>query len=271
MRSFISYSRKDKDWVYWFSDILNKTAGQSTWIDRKIPVGQDWWQTILSEIENCDAFVIILSPGSVASTYCMEELQYAHELGKPIVPLLLESCHMPDIITKNRIQYYSIADRSNMEVIINEITKQLFSMQNTQSQELAPQIRPDEPKLDPAEGFEQASTAIEQQNYVASERFLQQVLNRNSGSIIKRLAEEKLAEIEMFVSAQKDYVDIFSLFRNPVTRHDALRAWDWYIEVHGAVFDPEGIGTYKIALDRILELFRWKFRFEPFRFSYCAT
>lgn len=259
MRLFISYSRKNKDWVYRFTDHLRSSHGYTVWIDLDIPVGQDWWQTILSEIENCDGFLIVLSPDSVASSYCMEELSYAHELSKPIIPLLLESCEIPAIINNSRIQYFTVEQRSNMINIMNDLKPQLDIMRDALTSEPIPRPRPSEPKLPPEESYEQAIAAFEQENYVVAERFLIQALEANPRPILKRLVEEKLVEAKTLVEAQKNYLDIARLLEHQSTRQDGIRAWAWYIEEYGNSYDPlHFIATYfnngfYVAKDKIAE------------------
>ncbi|NEQ55484.1 MAG: toll/interleukin-1 receptor domain-containing protein, partial [Leptolyngbya sp. SIO3F4] len=84
---FISYSRKDKSFV----QALNKTleeSGQDTWVDWKdIPISADWWKEIEIGIEKADTFIFIISPYSVESKVCGQEIDHAVKHNKRILPI----------------------------------------------------------------------------------------------------------------------------------------------------------------------------------------
>src|SRR5690606_24719165 len=59
------------------------------WIDwEDIPPVADWRQEIHTGIDQADDFVFIISPDSVESQVCTEELARAIEYNKRLVPLL---------------------------------------------------------------------------------------------------------------------------------------------------------------------------------------
>lgn len=60
------------------------------WIDKSIRPGNDWRADIAEAIDRCTAFVFILSPHSLQSRYCREELYFAHVKAKPVFPILTE-------------------------------------------------------------------------------------------------------------------------------------------------------------------------------------
>ncbi|WP_346294110.1 TIR domain-containing protein [Sphaerothrix gracilis] len=85
---FISYSRVDSD----FSRRLNETLqiqGKRTWFDQEsIASGTDFQQEIYRGIESSDVFLFVLSPQSISSPYCADEVEYAYGLNKRIVTVL---------------------------------------------------------------------------------------------------------------------------------------------------------------------------------------
>lgn len=87
---FISYSRKDSD----FTKILHErlTAdGRDVWIDwEDIPATADWWQEIRTAIEEADVFAFVISPNSVRSDICRDEIQHAIDNNKRFIPLLYQ-------------------------------------------------------------------------------------------------------------------------------------------------------------------------------------
>jgi TIR domain/Eukaryotic translation initiation factor eIF2A len=85
---FISYSRKDKDFVKALHAALTQ-QNRETWVDwEDIPLTADWWQEIQSGIETADTFVFVVSPDSIASKVCRDEIDHAVECHKRLVPIV---------------------------------------------------------------------------------------------------------------------------------------------------------------------------------------
>ncbi len=85
---FISYSRKDKDFVHQLNDAL-AAQQRNTWVDwEDIPATADWWKEVTSGIEQADSFVFIISPDSVRSQVCRNEVTHAVANNKRFIPLL---------------------------------------------------------------------------------------------------------------------------------------------------------------------------------------
>ena len=87
---FISYSRRNKEFVQELHGALEATDRQ-VWVDwENIPVAVDWWQEIQLGIELADTFVFILSPDSVASNVCSQEIEAALQHNKRLVPVVCQ-------------------------------------------------------------------------------------------------------------------------------------------------------------------------------------
>jgi hypothetical protein len=86
---FISYSRADSGFARKINDAL-QIQGKRTWFDQEsIAAGTaDFQQEIHRGIESADTFLFILSPRSVTSPYCADEVEYAAQLNKRFVTLL---------------------------------------------------------------------------------------------------------------------------------------------------------------------------------------
>jgi hypothetical protein len=89
MAVFISYARKDFDVV---SDLARdiERVRHHVWFDRELTGGQPWWDAILESIRTCDLFVFVLSPASLKSKACLSELEYATQLGRPLLPVMVQ-------------------------------------------------------------------------------------------------------------------------------------------------------------------------------------
>jgi WD40 repeat protein len=85
---FISYSRKNKLFARKLYDALD-AADIYTWVDWEgIPLSADWMAEITAAIEGADAFVFIMSPDSLKSKVCMDELELGIKCKKKIIPVL---------------------------------------------------------------------------------------------------------------------------------------------------------------------------------------
>ena len=94
---FISYSRSDSDLARKLNDAL-QMQGKMTWFDQEsIAEGTDFQQEIYRGIKACDNFLFILSPRSVNSPYCADEVEYAASLNKRFVTVLHREVNTGDL------------------------------------------------------------------------------------------------------------------------------------------------------------------------------
>jgi WD40 repeat protein len=85
---FISYSRKDADFVHRLTDAL-AARSRDVWVDwEDIPASADWWSEVTNGIASANAFVFIISPDSVRSEVCRREIDQAITDNKRFIPLL---------------------------------------------------------------------------------------------------------------------------------------------------------------------------------------
>ncbi len=85
---FISYSRKDQEFVHKLNDAL-KVSDRESWVDwEQIRIAEDWWRKIQEAIAATDTFVFVITSDSLASSVCRDEVDYASSLNKRIVPIL---------------------------------------------------------------------------------------------------------------------------------------------------------------------------------------
>src|ERR1700690_3932811 len=85
---FLSYSRRDSEFVHRLAESVAQ-CGKEVWVDTEgIADGEIFPEAIKRAIEQSDAFLFVITPASVASAYCEQEVEYARELQKRIVPVL---------------------------------------------------------------------------------------------------------------------------------------------------------------------------------------
>ena len=90
IRVFLSYSRKDQFFVDWLHGAL-KAANIEVLRDvADTLVGEEWWRRLKQLIADADTVVFVVSPRSVASPTCADEVAYAQGLNKRVFPAILE-------------------------------------------------------------------------------------------------------------------------------------------------------------------------------------
>jgi hypothetical protein len=104
---FISYSRKNQQEVNLLAEDLRNLWDHQVWFDVELTGGQLWWDHILQQVREAEIFLFALTPDSLGSLACRQELAYATALGRPILPVLLaESIHPAQLISPlNKINY----------------------------------------------------------------------------------------------------------------------------------------------------------------------
>ncbi len=94
MHVFISYSKKNRGYARTLADHLLR-LGFDVWIDDRIDYGEMWERTIFKAIDDCSAFLIIMTPDSYQSDWVLREIQYADRRRKPQFPVLLDGEDFP--------------------------------------------------------------------------------------------------------------------------------------------------------------------------------
>lgn len=113
--AFISYSRSDAAFALDFAREL-KQAGYPVWLDQlDIPTGARWDDAVEKALSECEIFLIILTPASVASANVKDEIGYAIDNGKRILPILLKECTIP--LRLRRFQYVNFTETEFREGI----------------------------------------------------------------------------------------------------------------------------------------------------------
>ena len=92
---FFSYAREDSEFVLKLARELRE-VGVKLWLDQlDIFGGQRWDDAVEGALEACQGMITVLSPESSVSNNVMDEVAYALEKGKLVVPILLRSCDIP--------------------------------------------------------------------------------------------------------------------------------------------------------------------------------
>jgi hypothetical protein len=92
---FFSYSRDDSDFVLGLAKELRESGAQ-IWLDQlDIKAGARWDTSIEKALEAANTLLVVLSETSVGSNNVLDEVSFALEEKKTVVPVLLEDCDIP--------------------------------------------------------------------------------------------------------------------------------------------------------------------------------
>ncbi len=117
--AFFSYSRDDSEFALRLASDL-KAAGSAVWIDQlDIGPGQLWDRAVQSALENCPCMLLILSPASANSDNVMDEVNFALEQKKTVIPVLYRECDIPFRI--RRFQHLDF--RNDYDRMLQELKK----------------------------------------------------------------------------------------------------------------------------------------------------
>jgi len=112
---FLCYSRSNEGAATGLAEDI-RALGYSLWYDREVSGGQEWWDQILARIRESGVFILALSPRSLESEACKREYTYAAELGRPILPVVVESGIsanlLPPILSGIQFVDYTVTDRN---------------------------------------------------------------------------------------------------------------------------------------------------------------
>ncbi|HEX4435047.1 MAG TPA: toll/interleukin-1 receptor domain-containing protein, partial [Acidimicrobiales bacterium] len=86
MQLFLSYVRQEQEAVEAFAERLRR-SGFEVFLDSGLTGGQRWWNELMRQIQQCDAFLPILTKGYMFSRPCKLEVAYAGAVEKPILPV----------------------------------------------------------------------------------------------------------------------------------------------------------------------------------------
>ena len=90
---FVCYSHTDAETVY--SELVwLKEQACNIWYDEGITPGEEWTQELADAIGGADNFLFFVTPDSVNSRYCRDELHFALNHDKPLVLVYLKETQL---------------------------------------------------------------------------------------------------------------------------------------------------------------------------------
>lgn len=247
MKLFVSYARIDKPFCIQLVDKLNI---HELWYDQRLYAGQDWWQEILRRLEWCEGFIYLLSPDSVASKYCQQELEIAKKAGLKIFPVLIH----PDTSLAEQLASLQHVDMArgltadNVALLLNSILRTERKLHSAQETSKSVEIEASPPILQSAEIIGKAAKALESGLFDDAVLLLRQAKANGFQSrfididTLLNEAEIALEQQTRRREAEREYQQIVQLFQYSKTRAIACKAFCAF-KVEFPDFDPEGLET----------------------------
>lgn len=141
--AFFSYSREDSDFALRLANDL-RAAGSAVWIDQlDIGPGERWDRVVQSALENCPSVLVILSPASVNSNNVLDEVSFALDQNKTLIPVLYRECDIP--FRLRRFQHVDF--RGDYDRMLEELRKCLHIGQQPTPRQDAP-VRESHPRVE---------------------------------------------------------------------------------------------------------------------------
>jgi len=224
-RTFISYSRTNKDFALKLSKEL-RTSGFNIWLDLlDIPTGSRWDDEVEKALESCEIFMVILTPASSASDNVKDEIGYAIDTGKHILPVLLENAKVP--LRLRRFQYVDFTSKSYKEGV--ESAKQL--LRSLIEEQTVP--RREFPASTQAQSVEEDHKAKDEAEHLAAQK-------AEAGRLIqmKAMAER--------TAGQQHETSTFAVEREKVEKASALMRQAKQLLQNGAL--PEAVQVFRQIL-----------------------
>jgi uncharacterized membrane protein len=204
--AFISYSRTDSDFVMRLTEDL-KAAGARVWLDQvDILPGEHWDHAVEGALEGSPLMLVILSSTSVSSMNVMDEVSFALEKQKTVIPVIIQDCTIP--FRLRRIQYADF--RADYARGINSLLRHLSAHSSQPAELLAPGLAGDaveKPQPTPPEAPSEAEQRelAEVQRQAAAEAQAAEVLAtelrgqeqaRQAASLAEEAARKDLAQAQ---------------------------------------------------------------------------
>lgn len=266
MKIFICYARVDRGFCVPFANMIDN---HHVWYDARIFAGQNWWMEILRRLNSCDVLIFLISPDSVQSPYCLNELNIAIRLGKRILPVLIVPNVAPPEEIKG-IQYadltegltqeslttlhqalYKIEDELRQSSLQDNALTQATSSKSTRitiSQLPADETQHPVRTVDDAL-IGRACAAIDKGNYDQAVFWIKTAIEREMRykfldlQELLETAEAGLTQQEEYTSMVAEYRVIADMFKYPSVRSVAIKSFLQFNQQFPD-YDPQNLAHY---------------------------
>src|SRR5215510_11395389 len=118
---FISYAREDQDFVRKLYDTLLK-RGRDAWVDWEIFPASEWMREVRAAIDAAPGVIFLISPDSIVSSVCRQELDYALAQHKRLVPVVCRDVDADKVDESLRkLNWIFVLDRNELDQKIEQL------------------------------------------------------------------------------------------------------------------------------------------------------
>jgi WD40 repeat protein len=119
---FISYSRKDTDCARRLTEAF-KGQKIDLWIDwEDIPPTVDWWCEVERGIEQAGVFLFLVSPDSIQSRVCRQEIDHALKNGKRLIPVVVREVNAEKVPTVlSHLNWIFFRESDDFNTVFNKL------------------------------------------------------------------------------------------------------------------------------------------------------
>ena len=121
---FVSYSRADKDKVLPLVKSLEKSVGTKFWIDLEgIESAAQFEEVIIRAIDQAEVVLFMLSDNSQHSQWTKNEVSYAKNIGKRVVPIILYGGGLEGwfLFKFGRINYIDASEENQIQRLVKDL------------------------------------------------------------------------------------------------------------------------------------------------------
>jgi hypothetical protein len=137
---FLSYSRTDQEFALRLAEYV-RTRGVRLWVDQlDIRPSEHWDRAIERAVRDCRGLVVVLSPRSVVSDNVADEISFAIDGGKSVLPVMIERCNLPLRIARMQVIDATSNDDRALEACLAELRRTKVSLPRASS--VHPAARP---------------------------------------------------------------------------------------------------------------------------------
>ncbi len=151
---FVSYSHDNSEKVYEIITAFHN-KGYRLWHDNGIPCGALFMELLASKVEECKAMFCFLSPEYVRSKYCKQELHYAMDNDRLVIPIFLQEFELPKEVKfqLTRTNWIHRSKYQSIDKFVEDLEYKdaiyLNSCREVNADEVKP-VQPKQPETEPA-------------------------------------------------------------------------------------------------------------------------
>lgn len=131
---FVSYAHKDKEKVL---PIIEKLSNEyRVWFDEGIHFGSQWDVEIVEKLSSCSIFIFMVSPTSLASPNCQDELAFIRDSGKPFINIILDNFKLPDnfVFRYGRFQMCHLFKYNSIQEMISDLASRAPELEEVKNE-----------------------------------------------------------------------------------------------------------------------------------------